>query len=226
MLWMGLILGTLDLGSQLAGCVGDCPCRWLSRPATACGHAPDRRRDRVHRTQTLQLQESRTENTQLREAHADVVQKLEAALAQLRAKTDSEETLTAQVMQLESRLTTVVSEKDTSLSRSRLNERAHAEEIARKTKEFEIQESRLATAEDGLQRLRTERQELIVQLEAVQHELKLEKDNHAYTRSKWDMAEQQLSSHRDAEANHFRLHTQLEQLKVGRVQGRACTQPS
>ena len=97
--------------------------------------------------------------------------KLDTALATIRAKSAKEEALSQQVMQLESRLASVVSEKDTSLSRSRLNDRAHAEEMARQVKEFEIQESRLKTAEDGLQRLRTERQEMVVQLESLQHEV-------------------------------------------------------
>ena len=97
--------------------------------------------------------------------------KLDTALDTIRAKSAKEEALSQQVMQLESRLASVVSEKDTSLSRSRLNDRAHAEEMARQVKEFEIQESRLKTAEDGLQRLRTERQEMVVQLESLQHEV-------------------------------------------------------
>ena len=42
----------------------------------------------------------------------------------------------------------------------------------------------------------------------------MEKENHAFTRSKWDVAEQQLSSFRAAQDNVFNFHTRLQQLQV------------
>ena len=127
---------------------------------------------RVLTAQALQLEASRKENLQLREAHQDVTDKLDTAIAQLREKTDSEDALSQQVMQLEARLNRALTEKDHTMSRSRLNERAHSEELGRITKEYDVQQSRLATAEDGLQRLRTERQELSVQVESLQYQVR------------------------------------------------------